>query len=79
MNPEDRELLKRVAKLSEENNAMLHKIRSTARWAVVWGFVKVLIFIVIPVVLAVHYLTPYLGTLQKTLSQAQGALNKLNY
>lgn len=45
MNPEDRALLERVKKLSEENNRILQKMQRAARWALVWGFVKLVIII----------------------------------
>jgi hypothetical protein len=60
MNPEEKVLLERTLKLSEENNKMLRKLQRTAKWAVVWGFVKVVI-IVIPLVAGYFLLQPYFG------------------
>jgi hypothetical protein len=70
MNPEDRHLLERLEKLTEENNEMLRKIRRTTKWSFVWGIIKILIF-VLPFVIAYFYLEPYLGTFGETLRQAQ--------
>ncbi len=70
MNPEDRHLLERLEKLTEENNEMLRKIRRTTKWSFVWGIVKIAIF-VLPFAIAYFYLEPYLGTFGETLRQAQ--------
>lgn len=58
MNPEDKVLLQRTLKLSEENNRILHKMQRAARWAVVWGFIKVAI-VIVPLVVGYLYLEPY--------------------
>ena len=58
MNPEDRVLLERTLKLSEENNRILRKMQSAARWAIIWGFIKVAI-VVVPLVLGYIFLQPY--------------------
>lgn len=70
MNPEDRHLLERLEKLTEENNEMLRKIRRTTKWSFVWGIIKIAIF-VLPFAIAYFYLEPYLGTFGETLRQAQ--------
>jgi hypothetical protein len=57
MNPEEKELLERTLKLSEDNHKILKKMQRTARLALIWGFVKVLI-IAIPVVLGYLYFAP---------------------
>jgi len=73
MSPEEKHLLERAVKLSEENNQILRGIRSTTRWHFVWGVIKIAIFIV-PLVIGYLYLEPYLGTLQDSLKQAQQLL-----
>jgi hypothetical protein len=60
MNPEDRALLERALKLSEENNQILLKMQRTARIAFIWGFIKVLI-IIVPLVLGYILLAPFVG------------------
>ncbi|MBX4206219.1 hypothetical protein KW784_00270 [Candidatus Parcubacteria bacterium] len=59
MNPEERQLLERSLRLSEENNRILMRIEKRSRRAMVWGFIK-MAAIVIPLVLSIFYLEPYL-------------------
>ena len=74
MNPEDKHLLERLEKLTEENNEMLRKIRRTTKWSFVWGIIKIAVF-VLPFAIAYFYLEPYLGTFGETLRQAQELIN----
>ncbi len=60
MNPEEKVLLERTLKLSEENNQILLKIQSRARWAILWGFIKVAV-IIAPLVVGYFYLEPFLN------------------
>lgn len=60
MNPEEKALLQRTVRLSEENNQILHKMQRAARWGIIWGFIKALI-IVIPLVAGYLYIEPYLN------------------
>lgn len=60
MNPEERLLLERTLKLSEENNELLKKIQKTAKRTAIWGFIKVAI-IILPLVVGYIYLLPFLG------------------
>jgi hypothetical protein len=60
MNPEEKALLERTFRLSEENNKILRTLQKKARWAFVWGIMKVLI-IVIPIVLGYLYFAPFIG------------------
>ena len=59
MSPEEKVLLERTLKLSEENNQILRKIERRARWAALWGFIKVAI-IIVPLVIGYLYLQPFL-------------------
>lgn len=59
MNPEERHLLERSLKLSEDNNRILRKMERKAKWLVLWGFIKIAI-IVVPLVLGYLFLEPYL-------------------
>ena len=54
MTPEEKVLLERTLKFSEENNRILKKLRSSARWSTFWGFVK-LALIVGPLILGYIY------------------------
>ncbi len=76
MTPEEKHLLDRVAKLSEENNDLLRGIRRTTRLSFVWGVVKIGIFLV-PFIVGYLYLEPYLGTMTETLRQAQEVLKSI--
>jgi hypothetical protein len=58
MDPQERSLLERTLKLSEENNKILRSMQRAARWAILWGFIKVLI-VIIPLVAGYLYLEPY--------------------
>jgi hypothetical protein len=58
MNPEEKLLLERSLKLSEENNRILKKMERRFRWAVLWGFIKTAV-IVIPLIVGFLYLEPY--------------------
>lgn len=58
MSPEEKLLLERSLKLSEENNRILKKMERRFRWAVLWGFIKIVI-IIVPLVIGILYLEPY--------------------
>ncbi len=74
MNPEEKVLLERALKLSEENNQILHKIERRARWAVLWGFIKVAI-IIVPLVIGYLYLQPLLDQALENFNSVKGLLN----
>jgi hypothetical protein len=59
MNPEEKLLLERSLKLSEENNKILRKMERRFRWAFLWGFIKMLL-IVVPLIVGYFFLEPYL-------------------
>jgi hypothetical protein len=73
MNPEEKALLERVAKLAEDNNRMLRNVESRARRAAVYGFMK-LIIVIAPLVIGYYYLQPYLEQAQDTLGVYQNLL-----
>ncbi len=74
MNPEEKVLLERTLKLSEENNQILHKIQKTARRAAIWGFIKVVI-IVSPLVIGYFYFLPFF---KETVETYNGLIESLN-
>lgn len=74
MNPEEKELLERTLKLSEENNKLLHQIRKTAKRAAIWGFIK-LVIIVTPLVVGYFYLQPLFKEIMDTYSSLVGSLS----
>lgn len=70
MNPEEKVLLERTLKLSEENNKILRKMQRAAKWAFIWGFIKVAILIV-PIIAGYLFLQPYLDDLMASYSSIQ--------
>lgn len=74
MSPEEKMLLERTLKLSEENNQILRKMQKAARWAMVWGFIKVAI-IVVPLVAGYIFLQPYLGQALGNFNSVKELLN----
>ena len=74
MNPEEKVLLERALKLSEENNQILRKIERRARWAVLWGFIKVAI-IIVPLVIGYLYLQPLLDQALENFNSVKELLN----
>ena len=75
MNPEERHLLERSLKLSEENNQILKKIDRRAKRAAIYGFIK-LVIILAPFVIGSFLLQPYLNQAGSTYSQLQDLLSK---
>ncbi len=74
MNPEERQLLERTLKLSEENQQILRKINRRAKWSFLWGFIKVCI-IVIPLVVGFFFLQPYLDQANSNYNSIKDLLN----
>ena len=74
MNPEEKVLLERALKLSEENNQILRKIERRAQWAVLWGFIKVAI-IIVPLIICYLYLQPLLDQALENFNSVKGLLN----
>ncbi len=62
MTPEERELLNRVAKMTEENNDMLHAIRRSMRWGTIMRTVY-WVLIIGSAVGAFWIIQPYLDAL----------------
>ena len=73
MTPDEKELLMRTLKLSEDNNRILVSLQRSARWQTIWGLTKVLL-IVIPLVVGYIYLQPYFGSVGDLLKEYQGLL-----
>jgi hypothetical protein len=73
MNPEEKRLLERTLKLSEENNEILRSIRRKFRWAILWGVIKFVV-IAVPLIIGYLYLEPYFGSFSETFKEAQQVL-----
>jgi len=74
MNPEERELLERTLKFSEENNQILRKMRRAAMWGTLWGFIKVAM-IVVPLVVGYLYLQPFLDQIMANFNSIKELLS----
>lgn len=59
MTPEEKLLLERSLKLSEENHRILKKMERRLRLAMIWGVIK-LVVIFVPLIVGVFFLEPYL-------------------
>jgi len=71
MTPEEKSLLERVAKLSEENNQILHSMRRSAKWAngMRWAYWAVIIALSFG---AYYLIQPYMNSLISALGGAGG-------
>ena len=74
MSPEEKMLLERTLKLSEENNQILRKMQRVARWGILWGFIKVAI-IIVPLVAGYIFLQPFLEQAMENYSGIRELLN----
>ena len=74
MNPEEKVLLERTLKLSEENNRLLHRLDRARRLGLVWGFIKILILIV-PLVAGYIFLEPYFDDIGSSYTSYKELLN----
>ncbi len=76
MDPESKQLLEKTFALAEENNKMLHSMRSAQKRAAFMRFVYWLIIIGITV--ASYYLMqPYVAKLQELVKSSQSSINQL--
>ena len=76
MSPEEKVLLERTLRLSEENHQILIKMQKAARWAMVWGFIKVAI-VVVPLVAGYILLQPFLEQAVQNYSGIKDLLNSV--
>lgn len=76
MNPEERQLLERTLRLSEENNEILKKMRAQARRQTIYGFIRLAV-ILLPFVLGYLFLEPYIDEARSNYSGAMELFNGL--
>ena len=76
MDQEERELLNNTFSLVKENNKMLHKIRSSQKWASFMRIVYWLIIIGISIG-AFYYLQPYITQMQNIIQKTGVSLDQL--
>ncbi len=70
MNPEERQLLERSLKLSEENHRILLKLQKIHKLAVIWGFIKVAL-VLTPLILGYIFLEPYFKDVRGNILEIQ--------
>ena len=58
MDPESKKILEETFTLEQENNKMLHKVRSVQKWATFWFWFKLIIIIGIALG-SFYFLEPY--------------------
>ena len=77
MDPETKKLLQDTFLLAEDNNKMLHKIRSGQKWA---SFMRVLYWLIIIGISvgAFYFMQPYIEPVQKLLGNASSVFEQLN-
>ncbi len=69
MDPESKRLLEETLELTQENNKMLHKVRSIQQWTTFWSLFKV--FLIIGIALgSFYFLQPYIDQLISVYSGA---------
>lgn len=67
----EKELLDKTLKLSEENNLLLKKMERQARWGRIFSIVRIVIY-VLPFVLAYFYLMPFIQKIADIYSSFSG-------
>ncbi len=77
MDPESKQLLQNTLALTEENNKMLHKIRSVQKRDAIWQTLKYILIIGIALG-AFYFLDPYLNKIIDLYNSVAGAQQKLN-
>ncbi|MEK7505888.1 MAG: hypothetical protein AAB597_03290 [Patescibacteria group bacterium] len=76
MTPEEKQLLEKTTKLSEENYHMLRSLQSGARWGRFWGLFKWAV-IIVPLIFGYFYLQPYIDSIMSMYSQVMEQSNQL--
>lgn len=77
MDPESKKLLEATFQLAQENNHMLHKVRSVQKWATFWRTLKILVVIGIALG-SFYFLEPYLNKIANLYNSISGMEQKLN-
>ena len=77
MTPEERELLKQTLKLSQENNVILKKMRTAARWA---GVMRLIYWVLVIGISfgAYVYAKPYIDNLRQVYSGLDLNVGQIN-
>jgi len=77
MTPEEKSLLERTHKLAEENNTILHSIRRSARWSILFRVIYWVVILGLSVG-ALYTIQPYLNLMTGTLSSLTNLSGNIN-
>lgn len=77
MDPESKKLLEETFALAQENNKMLHKVRSVQKWTAFWSWLKIILIIGITLG-SFYFLEPYLNKMKDLYNSISGTEQKLN-
>ena len=77
MNPEEKKLLQEVHELSAENSRILHGIKRSHRWSIVFRVIYWVIIIGISIG-AFYYIQPYIDAVIKAYNGVQTSISKVN-
>jgi len=77
MDPESKKLLEETFALAQENNKMLHRVRSVQKWATFWSGVK--IFLIIGITLgSFYFLEPYINKIGDLYNSISGTTQNVD-
>lgn len=76
MDPEDKKLLEKVYQLAEENNEMLHKVRSVQKRTFLFQIIRWTLIIGISIG-AFYFLQPYVDNFQYFLEDTSATIDKI--
>ena len=78
MNPEEKQLLEKAVRLSEENNIILRKMRRSAMWGTTFRIFYWTIIIGLSIG-AFYFLEPYAKTVAKSYTQFRSDLDTFQH
>ena len=77
MDPESKQLLQNTLALTEENNALLHKIRGVQRRGAIWQALKWIVIFGIAFG-SFYFIEPYLNKIMDLYNSVSGIEQKIN-
>lgn len=75
MDPESKKLLEETFRVVQENNQMLHRVRSIQKWSAFWQTFKVLVIIGIALG-SFYFLQPYIDKMLDLYNSISGSQQK---
>jgi hypothetical protein len=83
MDPESKKLLEETLELVQENNKMLHRVRSVQKWATFWSGLKIIVIIGLALG-SFYFLEPYINkgvdlynSISNTTQKVKGAADNV--